>query len=490
MDKMEEKFIYSELVPLESPFNLEISNLVNVKESKIRVKKPKISPITWVIYESKKMKTITMPHPQNNQDIFKKWKEIEERIFKKYKKDTKSISQFANGKYVNQKRKDINHSMFNNRYFTYKNNNTYSEMVEKAYEHSKRKESFISILDIKSYFPSIYIHSLQWSFFKGKHWEKKRDSLKENKIDSLDKKFHDVALLLSSSETNGLPIGPNLSRIISHQIGNQIDLIITGVLKGEKNTHLKIFRHIDDLYISHKNKIKDETIDIINSKLSRLNLKLNSIKTILNTKEDKKIDWEKEFHEMKPKAITGLFNNLNKYSSNQIDVYNDEEFYEKFCQRTSELILNINKDTNKLKEFKAMQINFIYKSYLNIKKRRNPLDLKVLKTIEKFAYDIWKKILLIRVNPAILNTFSPLINIISYINNKKYTKLKDRILKKNIEEYVELLFPYICSLYYIDRASTIKYLKSGYNLEFPIKKPKKASEEKIIKRINSSFIYK
>ncbi|MDK2819463.1 MAG: hypothetical protein KFW07_01360, partial [Mycoplasmataceae bacterium] len=206
------KFFYSELVPLETPFNVHIHKFyINKKRKNGNI------PINWSIYEMGKIKMITCPSPSNFELIFKKWIALENIFFEQIKKRSISINQYPCSTYKNKNKKS-EHSIFSDSYFKYENRLKYNKMVELVSEKSENPLLYASKLDIKAYFSSIYIHSIEWVFYEGTFYERK---LKKNKLTD-NKQFptniHSIATNLSSNQTNGLPIGPNLSRIISNII--------------------------------------------------------------------------------------------------------------------------------------------------------------------------------------------------------------------------------------------------------------------------------
>jgi len=123
---------------------------------------------------------------------------------------------------------------------------------------------------LTSFFPTIYTHSIPWAVL----W---KEEAKNNRSDTewsnlLDKKSRNI----KNGETNGIPIWPDTSNIISELILSQID--------KELNIKYEYIRHIDD-YICYL-KTKEEAENFIKD----LSLFLEKFQLSLNTKKTKIIE--------------------------------------------------------------------------------------------------------------------------------------------------------------------------------------------------------
>lgn len=117
----------------------------------------------------------------------------------------------------------------------------------KKFDFKKFKEKRIEVsfnkvfelkTDIAKYFPSIYTHAIPWAMHTKKLAKKKRND------SSLIGNLIDKALRSGQSgQTNGIPIGPDTSRIIAEILGCTFDQKLT-----EKFSNIVGYRFIDDCY--------------------------------------------------------------------------------------------------------------------------------------------------------------------------------------------------------------------------------------------------
>jgi len=96
----------------------------------------------------------------------------------------------------------------------------YEKSRKRIERHTKLsfKHKFYVYTDIANFYPSIYSHSIPWSlvgFAKAKRQKNKRKSW-FNKIDTYQR-------CMKRNETNGIPIGPATSNIVSELILAKID---------------------------------------------------------------------------------------------------------------------------------------------------------------------------------------------------------------------------------------------------------------------------
>lgn len=129
-------------------------------------------------------------------------------------------------------------------YFIYKKYNMlYKFYNSDEYIDLEKKYKYLLKLDISRCFDSIYTHSISWSV-------KSKDYVKNN-LAKLDKEncFSDEFdnLMQSSNylETNGIPIGAEVSRIFAEIILQRID----NQIHQRVNKNLAIRRYVDDYYI-------------------------------------------------------------------------------------------------------------------------------------------------------------------------------------------------------------------------------------------------
>jgi hypothetical protein len=117
-------------------------------------------------------------------------------------------------------------------------------------EHLRSERDFRSLtkFDVSGCFDSIYTHSLAWAIY-GKDFAKQ--NLKTI-LGSFPGKFDSLMQKLNHNETNGILIGPEVSRIFAEIILQAVDIEIAGKLleKGYiHNLDFKIYRYVDDYFV-------------------------------------------------------------------------------------------------------------------------------------------------------------------------------------------------------------------------------------------------
>ena len=201
-------------------------------------------------------------------------------------------------------------------YFSYKKYPFLYKFYESFEFHRlERKYEYMVKFDISKCFSHIYTHSLAWAV-------KNKKYAKENTDDThfegaLDKLFRDF----NHGETNGILIGPEVSRIYAEIILQRIDLNIIEKLSKLFNLNFNddyvIKRYVDDYFIFVSDEMHLSKIEMV------LSSELEHYKLYLN--ESKKETTARPF-------ITGL--TIAKYELKQVidDVYSDivdvESMYE------------------------------------------------------------------------------------------------------------------------------------------------------------------
>ena len=170
-------------------------------------------------------------------------------------------------------------------YFTYGKYNLLSKFFESAeFVRLEAQYPYMRTLDVSKCFYNIYTHSIGWAI-KGK------DFIKQNMTAySFENEFDGVMQGANYGETNGIVVGPEISRIFAEIILQQVDKDIKDKL-GQKNlvhgSDYAVRRYVDDFSIFAKSK-KD--LDVIENVVG---LCLEAYKLYLN---DKKINtYERPF---------------------------------------------------------------------------------------------------------------------------------------------------------------------------------------------------
>lgn len=117
-------------------------------------------------------------------------------------------------------------------------------------EHLRSERDFRSLtkFDVSGCFDNIYTHSLAWAIY-GKDFAKQ--NLKTI-VGSFAGKFDSLMQKLNHNETNGILIGPEVSRIFAEIILQAVDIEIAGKLLAKgyiHNSDFKIYRYVDDYFV-------------------------------------------------------------------------------------------------------------------------------------------------------------------------------------------------------------------------------------------------
>lgn len=469
-----QRFFYSEIVPEQASVGINVHNLI-YKD----IEKGRSFRVYWPTYDSGKIRNISMPYPENFKKIYLKFKDIEKDFFLFSKSNCQhAIAQYPisirKRKVIKNKTRDI----FSPKFFRYANNLKYNKITNIVSQKASNGK-VISYIDLSNYFNSIYIHSIEWVFQNGYYWSKKVNASRE-KNNLFPNKLHYLALLLSSGETNGLPIGPNLSRLIAHFISCEIDKIIKESFSQYTSVH-QIYRFIDDFFIIHNKEVDvDAIIDTLTLRLSYLNIKINKSKTKINNWKPMTFDWSALLDELHPKALTSLINKIKRSSENKGDTNS------KIIPEIHKVMVLLVQHPNKILNFRANQLNHLLKSFILFKD-----DKKMKSVLNNFSHVIWKIILKhYKSNPGVLNTFSPLLYILNDL--KKFKKNRDlikRILKINVSGIEEYLFSFAGNIHCINSRIAEQILLGGYNLIFIKGSTRKTTHDEMIKRLESPFIY-
>ncbi|WP_418608689.1 antiviral reverse transcriptase Drt3b [Pseudoalteromonas sp. US3C1013] len=166
-------------------------------------------------------------------------------------------------------------------FFVYKKYRNIFEFYESPDHHWCEKHfNFLSKLDVTQCFDSIYTHSMAWAIYQKSYAKKHLNSTK----DTFAYRFDQLMQRINYNETNGIIIGPELSRIFAEIIMQAIDIELVDELKSEKNSlflgkDYQIYRYVDDYFIFYNEKaVFNKIRDIIQIKLKSFKLSLNKHK--------------------------------------------------------------------------------------------------------------------------------------------------------------------------------------------------------------------
>lgn len=157
-------------------------------------------------------------------------------------------------------------------------------------------------MDVSKCFDSIYTHSIAWAV-RGKEFSKSNVSIRAfgNDFDTLMQKSN-------FNETNGIPIGPEVSRIFAEVIFQKIDTLVYDKL-AESNivfgAHYEVVRYVDDIFIFGRDRVVAKTVyEAYSGFLADYNLHSNASKLEM---------FDRPFFTKKSKVIRDINQCINQF---------------------------------------------------------------------------------------------------------------------------------------------------------------------------------
>lgn len=171
-----------------------------------------------------------------------------------------------------------------------------------TYSNLERKFRHMTSLDVNKCFDSIYTHSIAWAL------KSKSEAKLTTTASTFGGSFDRLMQTMNYNETNGIIIGPEVSRIFAELILNRIDIDIERIISeaGIRNrTDYSIFRYVDNIYVFYNS---DNTYKVI---LSAIVNALDSYKLSLNQAKTEHIS--RPFFTQKSLAISGAEEIVTSY---------------------------------------------------------------------------------------------------------------------------------------------------------------------------------
>ncbi|ESQ86625.1 antiviral reverse transcriptase Drt3b [Asticcacaulis benevestitus] len=265
------------------------------------VKKDTIPFDFKISHKLNEYRTLAVPHPRNQiqvVDFYHRYKEFilylctrsaysirrPERIAKfRYHKDKTHYNNLADDVAALEEHDKEYEDLKS--FFVYKDHsNIYKFYESYKYHRSEKKYNKLLKLDISKCFDSIYTHSIEWAV-AGKPITK--ENLSKSK-GSFGSRFDSLMQSMNYNETNGIIIGPELSRVFAEIILQDVDTQLEKCLKEENLIHkvdYEIFRYLDDYFLFYNSEgEKDKIVGNLHVLLKEYKLSLNSAKAVLYDK--------------------------------------------------------------------------------------------------------------------------------------------------------------------------------------------------------------
>ncbi|PHP18867.1 Reverse transcriptase (RNA-dependent DNA polymerase) [Sphingobium sp. YR657] len=164
-------------------------------------------------------------------------------------------------------------------YFAYNKISRAHEFFDSnEYLHLEKKYQFFRSLDVSKCFGSIYTHTLYWAV---SDVQTAKDSTNSA---GFANEFDRLMQSMNYNETNGICVGPEISRIFAEIIFAEIDRRVIRSLSQRDisfRTDYEFRRYVDDYYVFAQDEITaDRVTAAIQTNLKEFNLHLNEAKTV------------------------------------------------------------------------------------------------------------------------------------------------------------------------------------------------------------------
>src|SRR5690606_2078766 len=159
------------------------------------------------------------------------------------------------------------------------------DLIYKFYDRNEfqrleQRFNYLMEFDISKCFYHIYTHSVTWAV-------KDKESAKRNaKETSFENSFDKLMQLANYNETNGIVVGPEISRIFAEIILQQVDLNVSKRLEEQYKygVDYEVRRYVDDYFVfSNDPKILETVKKEFQKELGFYKLYLNPTKSDIKT---------------------------------------------------------------------------------------------------------------------------------------------------------------------------------------------------------------
>ncbi|MEB0040892.1 antiviral reverse transcriptase Drt3b [Pseudomonas sp. MH10] len=229
-----------------------------------------------------------------------------------YKNSWENIAQYKRGA-VEETGSDKRHK-HSSSFFSYRGHDRLYKFFN-SNEFISLEKDFASLqtLDVSKCFDSIYTHSIAWAT-KEKQYVKSKIGLS-----TFGAAFDSLMQRANYNETNGIVIGPEISRIFAEIIFQDIDQMVQARLAGElyryeHGVNYSIKRYVDDVFIFAKEeKISRKIYEVYADCLNSYNLHVNSSKSLTYTRP---------FFTAKSKVVREVNQKVNEFSEKFLESKN------------------------------------------------------------------------------------------------------------------------------------------------------------------------
>jgi hypothetical protein len=177
---------------------------------------------------------------------------------------------------------ELEHKEYENlkSFFVYEEvDNVYKFYESDQYHQLEKQYSSMVKFDVARCFDSIYTHTLPWALLSK---EDVKAHLKESKK-TFGGEFDNLMQELNYNETNGIIIGPELSRLFAEMILQRVDLDVSHTLATHRLKHerdYRVARYVDDYFVFYNDgRDRKRILEVFERSLADYKLFLNHAKT-------------------------------------------------------------------------------------------------------------------------------------------------------------------------------------------------------------------
>lgn len=295
------------------------------------------------------------------------------------------------------------------------------------FSYCRDKYNLLLMIDIQECFQSIYTHSFKWLITN-----KSYDSKKLNGSSSLYSNIDSFMQNLNGSKTNGIIVGPEISRLLSDFLLTHVDEKIIESLaeKGKiQRTDYYIFRFVDDYFIFTNDVPTQKLIkDIIKAELSNFQLKINEFKVTKISNEDNVNNWISE--------LTPLIQTIDEIfpSKDEIQVINSNPQINDISRGILEVAAsNSYGDSRTIKKIKYNDLKNKSILLINSTREKKLISSYILSTIVKKVERMGDELSINKMN--LKDFFNFIFYIyslnVSYTSTQKMTRILSLVLRHN-----------------------------------------------------------
>lgn len=324
----------------------------------------------------------------------------------------------------------------------------------KRFVYSRDNFELLLLLDMQDCFQSIYTHSYKW-LISNKTYDSKNLKDSNSVYSSIDAFLQNI----NGSKTNGIIVGPEISRLLAEFLFVHIDQQIIERLAMENINFGKdynIYRFVDDYFISSKNeKIQNNIQDIISNILNKYHLKINDSKVSKKGKGESLNNW---LIEVMPviKLIEDIIIKKNSNIENSLEVtLSHLELPKEYVQMLLEVAASVSSPSGKKRDkiIKYSDLRSRVLSTINSSNESALICSYILSTILKKIEGNKDEDLLINMelNELVIFIFfiyskevnysstQKIIRIFSLLIDKHHIDIKDKI-ERNLERFEDDIF--------------------------------------------------